>query len=227
MKRLICALTLLLTVGCTKAVFRPYIGSQQSWPTAEGSIVNTRYKLPVFTNLPPSPYEVLGEVRVESLLYAQPEEQHMPIVCKKAKELGADAIVFVQGRIYFSTNYGPRPGDLAPAGGTPTLTQVNTFNPESFKEDVTILAIKWVGEPPPGLAVSKKKEEAAPVPVAPAPVPAEPTVPAPAAETNAPPAAAPQMEAPKTGEAAPVAPAPVAEPKKEEAAPAPAPVPAE
>ena len=66
MNRLICALALVLTVGCTKAIFRPYVGSQQSWPTAEGSIVNTRFKLPIFTNLPPSPYEVLGEIRIES-----------------------------------------------------------------------------------------------------------------------------------------------------------------
>ena len=212
MNRLICALALVLTVGCTKAIFRPYVGSQQSWPTAEGSIVNTRFKLPIFTNLPPSPYEVLGEIRIESLLYAKPEEQHMKVVCQKAEELGADAVLFVQGRIYFATNYGPRPGDAAPTGGAPTLTQVNTFNPESFQEGVTILAIKWSGEPPPGLPTRKMKEEAKPVQVVPAPAEAAPA-PAPAPT----PAEAPKTEAPQVEEA----------PKAAEPAPAPAPAPAQ
>lgn len=141
-KNLVVLVGLALTLGCTRAVFRPYVGSQQAWPTAEGSIVNVKYQLPIFTNLPPSPYEVLGELRIESWLYAQPEEHHMPILCKKAEQLGADALLFVQGRIYFATNYGPRPGELVPTGAVPTLTQVNTFNPESFREGVTILAVK-------------------------------------------------------------------------------------
>lgn len=172
-KNLVVLVGLALTLGCTRAVFRPYVGSQQAWPTAEGSIVNVKYQLPIFTNLPPSPYEVLGELRIESWLYAQPEEHHMPILCKKAEQLGADALLFVQGRIYFATNYGPRPGELVPTGAVPTLTQVNTFNPESFREGVTILAIKWIGEPPPGLPSRHQKQPAAAEPVAPVePVPA-------------------------------------------------------
>jgi hypothetical protein len=207
MNKLLCVFALALTFGCTKAVFRPYVGSQQSWPTAEGSIVNTKYKLPIFTSLPPTPYEVLGELRIESLLYAQPEEHHMPLVCKRAEELGADAILFVQGRIYFSTNYGPRPGDAAPVGGAPTLTQVNTFNPESFREGVTILAIKWLGEPPPGLPVNPRNQPAQTA-VPPVPIPSEP-IPAPAAELPAPPPEdVPDVEMPMVEEPAPV-PAPV------------------
>lgn len=236
MNRLLCALALMLACGCTKTVFRPYVGSQQSWPTAEGSIVNTRYKLPIFTNLPPSPYEVLGELRVESLLYARPEEHHMPLVCKRAEELGADAILFVQGRIYFSTNYGPRPGDAAPVGGAPTLTQVNTFNPESFRDGVNILAIKWLGEPPPGLPVNERHQadeapvEPVPMPVEPAPAPIEPS-PAPAEPPPAPvepaPAPAPAEPVPAPVEPAPLAPSTEAPPPPaaEEAAPAAAPMP--
>ncbi|MCX7915600.1 MAG: hypothetical protein N3A53_04775 [Verrucomicrobiae bacterium] len=106
----------------------------------------------------------------------------MPILCKKAEQLGADALLFVQGRIYFATNYGPRPGELVPTGAVPTLTQVNTFNPESFAEGVTILAIKWIGEPPPGLPARHQKQPTSMEPV----TPAEPTT-APAPKQTEPP----------------------------------------
>lgn len=188
-----------LGLGCATARVRPYVGEQQSWPTASGSIVNTSYDLPVFTSLPPSPYEVLAELRIDSPFYATPEEGHMPKLIEKAKEIGADALLFVQGRLFFSTNYGPR-GDAAAAaagGQRPTLTQVNTFNPESFRPDVTVLAIKWEGEPPPGLPRRYEKKQPAPasseVPMmvpqeAPPPPPAmlEP-MPMPTPETTTPP----------------------------------------
>jgi hypothetical protein len=157
MKRWLCAVGLALSLGCATATVRPYVGDQQAWPTASGGIVNTKYALPVFTSLPPSSYDVLAELRISSPFYAQPEEGHMPCVVKKAKEIGADAIVFVQGKIFFSTNYGPRSGAAEDMGDQrqPTLTTVNTFNPESFQPEVTILAIRWTGSPPPGLPYSK------------------------------------------------------------------------
>ncbi|HXI85167.1 MAG TPA: hypothetical protein VNL17_13865, partial [Verrucomicrobiae bacterium] len=97
--------------------------------------------------------DVLGELRISSPFYAQPEEGHMPRIVKKAREIGADAVVFVQGKIFFSTNYGARNGPGQDTGDQkqPTLTTVNTFNPESFAPEVTILAIRWTGQPPSGL----------------------------------------------------------------------------
>jgi len=153
MKQWLCAVGLALSLGCATAVVRPYVGDQQAWPTASGGIVNTTYGLPVFTSLPPSSYDVLGELRISSPFYAQPEEGHMPRIVKKAREIGADAVVFVQGKIFFSTNYGARNGPSQDTGDQkqPTLTTVNTFNPESFAPEVTILAIRWTGQPPAGL----------------------------------------------------------------------------
>jgi hypothetical protein len=153
MKPWLCAVGLALSLGCATAVVRPYVGDQQSWPTASGGIVNTRYGLPIFTSLPPSSYDVLAELRISSPFYAQPEEGHMSRIVKKAQEIGADAIVFVQGKIFFSTNYGARNAVTVDTGDQkqPTLTTVNTFNPESFAPEVTILAIRWTGQPPPGL----------------------------------------------------------------------------
>lgn len=188
MKNWICLIGLTFSLGCATADVRPYYGEQQAWPTASGGIVITRYDLPVFTSLPPSPYEVLGELRIRSLFYATPEEGHMPILIKRAKKMGADAILFVQGRIFFSTNYGPRGGDPAALGArAPTLTAVNTFNPESFRPEVTILAIRWVGEPPPGLPSRYQRAAAKPTPE-PTPQPSEEMPTEPALETPAEPA---------------------------------------
>lgn len=205
MKRWLCVVGLGLSLGCATAVVRPYVGDQQAWPTASGGIVNTKYALPVFTSLPPSSYDVLAELRISSPFYAQPEEGHMPRLVKKAREIGADAIVFVQGKIFFSTNYGPRNGaEDTGDQKQPTLTTVNTFNPESFQPEVTILAIRWTGQPPaglpyhPGATVIESKPATAPEAVAIAPA---------TTTTNAPEKKeeSPKVEEPSTN-VAPVAP---------------------
>lgn len=207
MKRWLCAIGLALSLGCATAVVRPYVGDQQAWPTASGGIVNTKFSLPVFTSLPPSPYEVLAEMRISSPFYAQPEEGHLPRLIKRAQEIGADALLFVQGKIFFSTSYGPRTAEADNAGQkTPTLTTVNTFNPESFVPEVTILAIRWIGNPPPGLPSSGKKiavsTPPSPVVSEPAPTPAAAPAPAPPADSGKTeeqkPAEAPAVEQPKT-----------------------------
>jgi hypothetical protein len=205
MKRWLCAIGLALSLGCATAVVRPYVGDQQAWPTASGSIVSTRYALPVFTSLPPSPYEVIAEMRIRSPFYAQPEEGHMPRLVKRAQEIGADALLFVQGAVFFSTSYGPRSGNADQDNGqkTPTLTTVNTFNPVSFTPGVTILAIRWTDGPPPGLPSYNKAAPAAvaatPPATAPAPTPAASdtnAVPQPAAAPTAVPATPDQTATP-------------------------------
>lgn len=206
MKRWLCVIGLVLSLGCASAVVRPYIGDQQAWPTASGSIVSTNYSLPIFTSLPPVSYDVLAEMRISSPFYAKPEEHHLPLLVQKAKRLGADALVFVQGKIFFSTNYGPRNGAAQDTGEQkpPTLTTVNTFNPDSFASEVTILAVRWTGEPPAGLPSHHK---AAPV-VATPPVEAPPAAASPAPTEQTKPA-----EPPKTDSSAPTpAPTPVPAP---------------
>jgi hypothetical protein len=186
MKQWLCVIGLALSLGCASAVVRPYIGEQQAWPTGTGSIVSTNYSLPVFTSLPPVPYDVLAELRISSPFYAQPEEGHLPLLVSKAKKLGADALVFVQGKVFFSTNYGPRNGVAQNLGEQkpPSLTTVNTFNPDSFAADVNVLAVRWTGEAPAGLPSHRKAAAAATTPTAEAPPSAAtpaPTQPAPAA----------------------------------------------
>lgn len=196
MKRWTCAIGLSLSLGCASAVVRPYIGDQQAWPTASGSIVNTNYSLPVFTSLPPVSYDVLAEMRISSPFFAQPEEGHLPLLVRKAKQIGADALVFVQGKLFFSTSYGPRNGTAQDTGEqkAPTLTTVNTFNPDSFATDVNILAVRWTGDAPPGLPSHHKA----------APVVGTPSVEAPAAVTApAPVQTAPAADATNTTSSTP------------------------
>ncbi len=222
MKPWLCLMGLALSLGCATAIVRPYVGDQQAWPTASGSIVSVKYDLPIFTSLPPSPYEVLAEMRIGSPFYANPEEGHMPRITRAAKEIGADALVFVQGRIFFSTNYGPRNGADSDAGvqKTPTLTTVNTFNPESFAPEVTILAIRWIGDAPPGLSSHHKKaapEATNPPEASPAPTTVESAAPQPP-----PPGTSEKKEEQKPAEVAPSAEQPkTEEPKAESQAPSP------
>jgi hypothetical protein len=210
MKRWLCAIGLTLSLGCASAVVRPYVGDQQAWPIASGGIVNTKYGLPVFTSLPPVPYDVLAEMRISSPFYAQPEEGHLPVLVNGAKKIGGDALLFVQGKIFFSTNYGQRNGAGQEAAGqsAPSLTTVNTFNPESFAPEVTILAIRWVGDAPPGLPVHKKAGATKPPQLTPAPAPVA------VAPAATPPAVADKPDEQKPGETPP------AEQPKAETAPA-------
>jgi hypothetical protein len=212
MKPWLCVIGLALSLGCATAIVRPYVGDQQSWPTASGGIVNVKYDLPIFTSLPPVPYEVLAEMRIGSPFYANPEEGHMPRITRAAKEIGADALVFVQGKIFFSTNYGPRSGADSDAGvqKAPTLTTVNTFNPESFAPEVTILAIRWIGDAPPGLPSHQKK--AAPVATKPSEATLATTTTESAAPQPPPPATSEKKEEQKPAEA----PSSVEQPKPEE-----------
>ena len=151
MKNIICLFGLALTFGCATPIVRPYVGEQQAWPTSSGSIVSAKYDLPIFTTLPPVPYDVIAELRISSPFYAQPEEGHMPILVKKAIELGADAILLVDGQIYFSTQYGLKSSESGADAKQASITTVNRFNPEAFQPSVNVIAVRWQADPPPGL----------------------------------------------------------------------------
>jgi hypothetical protein len=152
MKTILLASTLALAMGCATAIMRPYVGEQQNWPTVDGSIVNSKYDLPVFNSLPPVAYDVVGELRIESPFYAQPEEHHMTALAAKAKAAGAHAVVLVDGQSFFGINYGSRGRiDPAPSPSSRTPVQINRFLPESFRPGVCAIAIRWLNGAPPGL----------------------------------------------------------------------------
>ncbi|MCG3150388.1 MAG: hypothetical protein PCFJNLEI_03872 [Verrucomicrobiae bacterium] len=230
-KNCLCILGLSLTLGCATAIVRPYVGEQQIWPTSNGSIVNVRYDLPVFTSLPPSAYEVIAELRINSPLFAQPVEGHMSTLAKKGVELGADALVFVDGQMFFSTQYGVRGGDATPGGAAPakkaSVTQVNRFNPDSIRPNVNVVAIRWIDEPPVGLPPRYAKysekmllQDAPTIteePATPATPTPEPTPAVPAAPPQPPAAPTPAPETPKAETAPPPAAPATPEPPKAEA----------
>jgi hypothetical protein len=151
MKNVLLASVLALTMGCATAIMRPYVGDQQNWPTTDGSIVNVKYDIPIFNSLPPVPYDVVGELRVESPFYAQPEEHHMSTIIGKAKQFNAHALALVDGQLFFGPNHGQRDSSITASSGTRTLTTVNRFVPESFRPGVCVLAIRWLYGAPAGL----------------------------------------------------------------------------
>ena len=148
---LICVLFIASSIGCGTAAVRPYVGEQQAWPTASGSIVITKYKLPIFTSLPPTSYEVIGELTLEQGIVVQPDVDRVPILVNKAVQLGADALLFVNGNQFFGKDYGPRKTEPATGADKPGMNIVGTFDPTSFQAGVSVVAIRWVHEPPPGL----------------------------------------------------------------------------
>lgn len=164
MRRWICVIGLILTVGCTTASVRPYMGAQQTWPMAAGSIVNDRYALPVFTCLPSAPYEVLGELRLQGAFRSQLQETYLPLLIEKARELGANAVLLTDGPQFFAaaaelqqaqanakvsrhaTEVATRVSARGGRGGGGGGIVVMTYTPNTVA-----LAIRWQGDPPSGL----------------------------------------------------------------------------
>lgn len=161
-------------VGCATPRFSPYLGRQQDWPMAPGGIVNTRYALPALTCLPSEPYEVVGELKLRGGLHGQPAEECLPELTKKAREMGADAVLVVDGQRFFAAaalRSAQSSETNAPMHAKEVPTPVYTgsyggygyggygyggyggyggYMVMSFDPNVVILAIRWTGEPPAG-----------------------------------------------------------------------------
>jgi hypothetical protein len=156
-------------IGCATPSFRPYLGQQQDWPMSPGGIVNTQYALPALTCLPSEPYAVLGELKLRGGLHGQPAEECLPRLTKMAREMGADALLVVDGQKFFAAaalRSAQSPETNAPLHAKEVATPVYThgyggyrygyggyggYTVMSFDPNVVILAIRWTGEPPAGL----------------------------------------------------------------------------
>ena len=170
MKRLFGIASLALCVGCASTVVRPYDGEQQNWPTSSRGIVSTRYELPVFASPPPVPYDIIAAMRTESPFKAQSAEGNLAVLVKKAKSMGANALMFVDSQTFFSTNYGPRPGTATDSGKPAPVTRTQSFNSANLRPGLTFVAIKWISEPPTGLSGRAAKAPEAVTPAESAPV---------------------------------------------------------
>src|SRR4030095_1144874 len=66
MRIILLLLPILLLLGCAEdSHFIAYQGAQQNWPTAPGSMVETKFAVPVYYGLPPRKYRVMGELTAE------------------------------------------------------------------------------------------------------------------------------------------------------------------
>lgn len=150
MKNKLCLLALTFTVGCATTIVNPYAGKQQAWPTASGALTIDRYKLPIYQSLPPRQYEVIAELRAKSSWVYTTEVDHVPMLVAKARALGADALLFVNGKKFFGKIYGPpTTTPLPPAGlDLSPAQEAQSFHSEAFGRETTILAIRWIHGPP-------------------------------------------------------------------------------
>jgi hypothetical protein len=142
MNRYLGLLILVSCAGCTTVVVRRYTGEQQKWPTGGGGFVSTGLGMPVFASLPPQPYDIVAELRVQRPNEDKPSKGELPLMVKKAKSLDADALVFIDPYVFFGRDYGQRNSNAKPSA------PANQFRPESFEPGTTFLAIKWLKLPP-------------------------------------------------------------------------------
>lgn len=171
MKRFI-PLSLLAAVllsGCATSSFRPYLGQQQDWPMSPGGIVNTEYAVPALMCLPSEPYEVLGEIKIRGGWHDQAAEECLPKLTRKAREMGADALLVVDAQKFFaaaalrsalsSETNAPMHAKEVPS---PVYTYsygghrygyggYGSYMVMKFDPNVVALAIRWKGGPPAGL----------------------------------------------------------------------------
>jgi hypothetical protein len=87
-------LTALLLSGCAIADFTSYQGEQQNWPTAPGAFVKTNYAVPTYLGYPNRPYNVVGYLNATTAPIRR--RGVVAFAARRAKELGADAIIVLQ-----------------------------------------------------------------------------------------------------------------------------------
>ena len=94
----------IVLVGCATADFTPYVGAQQTWPTATGAFVRTvggadgHYVLPVYFGPPNRSYRVIGYIDAESAnlaIWESGKTESLKPAVKAAKQHGADALIIV------------------------------------------------------------------------------------------------------------------------------------
>jgi len=131
--------------GCAIGDFTPYSGQQQNWPTQPGSFVSTKYVIPAYIHSwPDRPYLVLGYLDATTAPIRR--RGAVAFATRRAKELGADAIVVMQqGQEYagsISTGSTFTSGTFFNHGFTATATGTGFSGPLFFGK-AEVLAIKW------------------------------------------------------------------------------------
>jgi hypothetical protein len=167
-------LAVALLSGCATPTFRPYLGRQQDWPMSPGGIVNTQYAVPALSCLPSEPYEVVGELKLRGGWHGQPAEECLPRLTKKAREMGADALLLVDAQRFFAAAT-ERSGQSSETNAPMHAKEVPSLNYTygygyggyrygyggyggyggymvmKFDPNVVALAIRWTAAPPAGL----------------------------------------------------------------------------
>ena len=131
-----CSVVLLLA-GCGTVSYSPYVGQQQDWPTSPGAFVKDMKGIPLYRGLPNRPYTVLGHVEIT----AEPafiEQQ----AYWKAKNVGADAILFVDAQTFYAGSVGGGTAFAAPTKGG-AMAFGSSWSSAQYQKQITAVFIKW------------------------------------------------------------------------------------
>jgi hypothetical protein len=97
------------------------------------------FGIPIYKSAPPQPYEVLGEVTTEHI-GSVTEFSSIGAIAKKAKAIGADALLMVEPGSFFTASS---------VAGSAAPTRAGSW--ASFMREVgrntVLLAIKWKEQP--------------------------------------------------------------------------------
>lgn len=97
--KIIAAVALMALCSCTSVNFAPYVGEQENWPTAKGTIVETVKGVPIYHGHPPKPYAVVGEITLErrNRLDATTEEK----AAEECRKRACDAVLWLEKETQF------------------------------------------------------------------------------------------------------------------------------
>jgi hypothetical protein len=104
------------------ADFTPYRGTQQQWPVASGTFVDTKYAVPVFFGAPDRPYVVFGYLNAETAPARSRRGMVISFMARRAKEAGGNGLIVLgTGREYTgSVSSGSVSGTVYGSGFTAT-----------------------------------------------------------------------------------------------------------
>lgn len=131
--------------GCAIADFTSYSGQQQNWPTQPGAFVATEYAIPAYIHSWPNrPYVVMGYLDATTAPIRR--RGVVSFAARRAKELGADAIIVMQqGQEYAGTigNSSAFTSGNVYNNGFAATTSGTSFSAPLFFGKAQVLAIKW------------------------------------------------------------------------------------
>lgn len=135
MRRVAAFLLLLTCTACYTSRFLAFSGRQEDWPIASHSYLNTNAAVPIYTGLPPRPYDIIGEIIIQT---QSPFVDTMDTAARIARAQHADALLIVDEHAQHIGNV-----TSAFGGGGPGFVSATVVNTPTILRTGKTLAIKF------------------------------------------------------------------------------------